>query len=156
MLDHTLSLILLSGIDWGSHSGTDCTTPAIGGPGNTHSSRTGFYELNNMMELARSHLPNNPWLQSQLTSNMNIDDTCNAWFDSNTGEIGFYRSGGKNKKRSNNTSLLVAIASAHIHIYFLFKHLDGCANTGEIAHVFDHEWGHGMGRPLFILWDIDF
>jgi len=108
------SLTQSGGIDWGTHTGTDCSTPGIGGAGNTHASRTGFYELNRMMEIGRSHLPSNTWLQGQLTSIMNINLSCNAWFNAGSNQLGFYRSGGV------------------------------CANTGEIAHVFDHEWGHGM------------
>ena len=34
-----------NGIDWGGSEGTDCTTPGFGGPSNTHSSRSGFYEV---------------------------------------------------------------------------------------------------------------
>ncbi|MDH3404237.1 MAG: hypothetical protein OEP45_11515, partial [Acidobacteriota bacterium] len=98
-------------LDWGASGGTDCVTPGFGGAGNTHASRTGFYELNKVIEMARGQLPANSWLQSRLTSNMNINNTCNAFWN---GTVNFYRSGG------------------------------GCANTGEIAGVFDHEWGHGM------------
>ena len=98
-------------VDWGTSGGTDCTTPGIGGAGNTHASRTGFYELNKIIEMARGQLPANAWLQARLTSNMNINNTCNAFWN---GTVNFYRSGG------------------------------GCFNTGEIAGVFDHEWGHGM------------
>ncbi|KAL7486168.1 hypothetical protein ACHAW6_011765 [Cyclotella cf. meneghiniana] len=98
--------------DWGSSSGTDCKTPGYGGKGNTHASRSGYYELNKMMEIARSHLPSNEWLKLRLTANMNIKDSCNAFWDGST--INFFRSSGS------------------------------CANTGEIAAVFDHEWGHGL------------
>ncbi len=105
------SLTQSGGIDWGTSAGTDCATPGFGGAGNTHASRTGFYELNKVIEMARGQLPGNSWLQSRLTSNMNINNTCNAFWN---GTVNFYRSGG------------------------------GCANTGEIAGVFDHEWGHGM------------
>jgi hypothetical protein len=98
-------------LDWGTSSGTDCTTPGFGGAGNTHSSRTGFYELNKIIEMGRGQLPSNIWLQNRLISNMNINQTCNAFWN---GTVNFYRSGG------------------------------GCNNTGEIAGVFDHEWGHGM------------
>ena len=98
-------------IDWGTSTGTDCATPGFGGAGNTHASRTGFYELNKIIEMGRGQLPSNSWLQARLTSNMNINNTCNAFWN---GTVNFYRSGG------------------------------GCFNTGEIAGVFDHEWGHGM------------
>ena len=99
-------------IDLGTSVGTDCTVPTGASAGNTHSSRSGFYEMNRIQEMARSQLPNNSWLQQQLQANMNINSTCNAFWD--LGTVNFYRSGG------------------------------GCANTGELAGVFDHEWGHGM------------
>ncbi len=108
----TASLSSSANLDFGASSGTDCTTPGVGGAGNTHASRTGFYELNRIKQMARSQLPSNSWLQGQLTSNMNINQTCNAFWNGST--VNFYRSGG------------------------------GCANTGEIAGVFDHEWGHGL------------
>ena len=108
----TDSLTQSGGIDWGTSGGDDCATPGFGGAGNTHASRSGFYELNRTMEMARGWLPSNGWLQSRLTSNMNINQSCNAFWNGST--VNFYRSG------------------------------NGCANTGEIAGVFVHEWGHGM------------
>ena len=99
--------------DLGSSGGIDCTTPAGAmSAGNTHSSRSGFYEINRSMEIGRSYLPENTWLQSPLPVEMNINLTCNA--TGGPGGLRFYRSGG------------------------------GCSNTGEIAGVFVHEWGHGM------------
>lgn len=99
-------------LDFGTSGGTDCTTPGIGGAGNTHSSRSGFYHLTNINRKAISFLPGNSWLQGKVTANMNINNTCNAFWNGST--LNFYRSGG------------------------------GCANTGELAAVFLHEWGHGM------------
>jgi hypothetical protein len=107
-----ISLSSSSDIDFGTSSGTDCTTPGFGGSGNTHSARAAFYELNRVNEQARGQLPENLWLQQQLTANVNITNTCNAIWDGTT--VNFYRSGG------------------------------GCGNTGELAAVIDHEWGHGM------------
>jgi uncharacterized protein (TIGR03382 family) len=46
-----------------------------------------------------------------MTSNVNLNDTCNAYYD---GQVNFYHAGG------------------------------GCNNTGEIADVNYHEWGHGF------------
>jgi hypothetical protein len=96
----------------GTNNQHDCTTPGTGGAGNTPASRSGFYELNKIKEQARGWLPGNAWLSAQLTANMNIASTCNAYWNGST--VNFYRSGG------------------------------GCRNTGEIAAVFDHEWGHGI------------
>jgi hypothetical protein len=100
-------------LDLGTSGGTDCVTPpGSDSPGNTHASRSGFFEMNQVKAQARGQLPSNLWPQGVLQANMNINSTCNAFWDGST--VNFYRSGG------------------------------GCNNTGELAGVFDHEWGHGM------------
>jgi hypothetical protein len=108
-------------------AGTDCTVPVGHSAGDTHASRTGFYEVNRIIEQAKgwvppTSIPNNPggWLNRQLTSNMNIQSTCNAFWTPAGGTINFYREG-----KSGSGSVI-------------------CRNTGEIAAVFDHEWGHGL------------
>lgn len=95
----------------GANGDHDCATGG-GSAGNTASSRSAFYELNKLAEQARGWLPGNSWLQNQLRANVNLNNTCNAFW--NGSSVNFYRSGG------------------------------GCRNTGELAGVFDHEWGHGM------------
>ncbi len=95
----------------GSNGQHDCTTGG-GSAGNTASSRSAFYEVNRIAEQARGWLPSNTWLQNRLTTRVNLNQTCNAYWDFTA--INFFRSGG------------------------------GCRNTGELAGVFDHEWGHGM------------
>lgn len=97
----------------GSNGQHDCVS-AGGSAGNTSASRSGYYELNKLIELARGWLPNNPWLNTRITSNMNIIDVCNAFYSRADGTINFFRAGG------------------------------GCRNTGEIAAIFDHEWGHAL------------
>src|SRR6185295_13522843 len=101
-------------INLGGTNGQHDCTPAGGSAGNTASSRSAFYEVNKLIEMARGWLPGNAWLQSRLTTNVNIALTCNAFYSPSAGTINFYRSGG------------------------------GCRNTGEIAGVFDHEWGHAL------------
>jgi uncharacterized repeat protein (TIGR01451 family) len=112
------SITCSNDLDFGVSSGTDCTVPAGGTAGDTHASRTSFYHLNRIKEHARAWLPANTWLPGNLTDNVNINNTCNAFWNSGgaTGTVNFYRSGG------------------------------GCRNTGEIAGVFLHEWGHGMDQ----------
>jgi hypothetical protein len=78
-------------IDFGTSAGTDCTTPGSGGAGNTHSARTQFYHLNRTKEIARGWL-SVAWLSAQLTANVNINNTCNAFWNGST--VNFYRSGG--------------------------------------------------------------
>jgi fibronectin type 3 domain-containing protein len=79
-------------IDFGSSSGTDCTTPGVGGSGNTHAARSCFYHIGNIKYKASQWLPSNTWLTGQLTANMNLNQTCNAYW--NGSSINFFRSGG--------------------------------------------------------------
>ena len=103
-------------LNFGTSTGTDCTVPVGASAGDTHSTRSSFYHLNRIKEHARGWLPANAWLTQQLTDNVNINLTCNAFWSPGAGTVNFYRSGG------------------------------GCRNTGEIAGVFLHEWGHGMSQ----------
>ncbi len=107
-------------LDLGTSAGTDCAVPAGASAGNTHSARTGFYELNRMRETALGQLPGNRWLQSQLIAIMNFPPDllgCNAFWDGST--VTFF---------SGDPGFAPA----------------GCSNTGELAGVLDHEWGHGL------------
>ena len=97
----------------GANGDHDCVSGGVSA-GNTASARSAFYEINKLAEVARGWLPGNTWLQSQLQTNVNLNDTCNAFWNGTDGTINFYRAGG------------------------------GCRNTGEIAAVLDHEWGHGL------------
>jgi hypothetical protein len=99
-------------IDLGASAGTNCTVPAGHSAGDTHAARTTYYELNRIMELARGYLPDNEWLQRPLTANVNINQSCNAFWNGAT--VNFVRQGG------------------------------GCANTGELAGIVDHEFAHGL------------
>jgi PKD repeat protein len=78
-------------ITFGTSSGTDCTTPGSGGAGNTHAARTQFYSLNRAKEAARGWLPSNSWLSAQLVANVNLNQTCNAYW--NGSSVNFFRSG---------------------------------------------------------------
>ena len=76
---------------FGTSAGNNCTTPGSGGAGNTHSARTQFYHVNRAKEIARGWITRT-WLTNQLTANVNINLTCNAFWNGST--INFYRSGG--------------------------------------------------------------
>ena len=101
-------------IAFGTSTGTDCTTPGHGGAGNTHSSREQFYQVNRIKDVVKGWLPSNTWLTQQLTVNVNLNQTCNAYWNGST--LNFFKSGG------------------------------GCGNTGEIAGVSLHEFGHGIDQ----------
>ena len=106
------SVVCDNDLDLTGSAGTDCQVPPGASAGDTHAARSSFYHLNRVMEKGRAWLPGNTWLQSQLLDNVNIDQTCNAYWDG--ASVNFFKSGG------------------------------GCRNTGEIAGVFVHEWGHGL------------
>jgi hypothetical protein len=101
-------------IAFGTSTGTDCVTPGHGGAGNTHASREQFYQVNRIKEVVKGWLPANTWLNTVLTVNVNLNQTCNAYWNGST--LNFFKSGG------------------------------GCANTGEIAGVSLHEFGHGIDQ----------
>ncbi|HTQ78845.1 MAG TPA: hypothetical protein VMM92_02530 [Thermoanaerobaculia bacterium] len=101
-------------IAFGTSTGTDCTTPGHGGAGNTHASREQFYQVNRIKEVGRGWLPSNTWLTQKLTVNVNLNQTCNAYWNGTT--LNFFKSGG------------------------------GCNNTGSIAGVSLHEYGHGLDQ----------
>ncbi len=101
-------------IAFGTSTGTDCTTPGHGGAGNTHASREQFYQVNRIKEVVKGWLPANTWLNTVLTVNVNLNQTCNAYWNGST--LNFFKSGG------------------------------GCANTGSIAGVSLHEFGHGIDQ----------
>ncbi|HEV8611211.1 MAG TPA: CARDB domain-containing protein [Thermoanaerobaculia bacterium] len=117
-------------LDLATSGGTDCAVPAGHSAGDTHSARTGFYEVNRLIDQAKTWLgagsASNLWVNRQLPANMNINNSCNAFFSPadtgspSTGSINFYRE----VSGSPNSGV--------------------CRNTGEIAAVFDHEWGHGL------------
>ncbi len=79
-------------IDFGLSPANNCSTPGHGGAGNTRSSRTQFYHLNRAKDTARGWYPANAWVNAQLTANVNINSTCNAFWNGVT--VNFYRSGG--------------------------------------------------------------
>jgi hypothetical protein len=101
-------------LDLAQSTGIDCAVPAGSSAGNTHAARSSFYHLNRIAEHARSWLPGNSWLTTQVPDTVNINSTCNAYWDGFG--VNFFKSGG------------------------------GCNNTGEIASVFLHEWGHGLDQ----------
>ena len=77
-------------LDLGISGGTDCTTPPGGSAGNTHASRTSFYELNRIAESARGQLPSNTWVRNPLTAEVNISVLCNAFWTGTV--VQFFRS----------------------------------------------------------------
>jgi hypothetical protein len=101
-------------LDLSFGTGTNCAVPSGGSAGNTHAARTSFYHLNRMMQKGRAWLSANGWVTQPLTSNVNIHDTCDAFWDSDEGTVNFLKSE------------------------------DGCGNTGELAGIVQHEWGHGL------------
>lgn len=78
---------------FGTSTGTNCTIPSTGGgAGNTHSAREQFYQVNRIKEVVRGWLPSNTWINGKLTVNVNLNQTCNAYWNGST--LNFFKSGG--------------------------------------------------------------
>lgn len=95
-------------------AGTDCVVPAgnTGGPGNTHSSRTLFFNLTAIHMKAQSFNPSNTWLTTgYVIAKVNDFASCNA-------------------------------SSAGINSTFHKQVAGTCNNLGEIPGVAMHEWAH--------------
>jgi hypothetical protein len=95
---------------------TDCSVPPGHSAGDTKSSRSGYYELSRINEQARSHLGPTEPAGIWLRTQVTANMNVNDLCNAfwDGVAVNFFKSGG------------------------------GCANTGEIAAIFDHEWGHGI------------
>ncbi len=80
-------------LNLGGTNGQHNCTSAGGGPGNTPSSRSAYYELNKINEMGRGWLPANAWLNSTVVAEVNLTTTtCNAFWTGT--RVQFYQSGG--------------------------------------------------------------
>lgn len=86
----------------------------------TLAENTTFYHLAVAQAWARPVINPN-WFSSQVVANVNINDICNAFWNGRT--LNFFKSGERSMPNGKSVS---------------------CANTGEIADVVYHEWGHGL------------
>jgi hypothetical protein len=86
----------------------------------TLAENTTFYHLAIAQAWARPVINPN-WFSTQVVANVNINDICNAFWNGRT--LNFFQAG----QRSTASGKSI-----------------GCANTGEIADVVYHEWGHGL------------
>ncbi len=79
-------------INFGTNTGTDCSTPGTGGAGNDRAARTQYWNVTQIKLKALTYMPTNNWLSNQLTDNVNLNQTCNAYW--NGSSLNFFRSGG--------------------------------------------------------------
>ncbi len=90
---------------FGTSTGTDCTTPGHGGAGNTHAAREQLYVVNRFKNVVRSWLPSNTWLNQQLGVNVNLNFTCNAYWNGTT--LNFSKSGGGCVNSAENADISI-------------------------------------------------
>ncbi|ANM31320.1 hypothetical protein ABI59_19685 [Acidobacteria bacterium Mor1] len=89
--------------------------------GNTGASRSAFYHVNRVAQMARSYLPGNTFINTPVTVNTNITQTCNATW---SGQINMYNRGGGCGNTGENAGVL----------------------THEWGHGFDQNDGGGFDR----------
>jgi hypothetical protein len=94
---------------------------AAGNGASTKAERNAFFHLNQVRRTARQWLPGLSWLDTNVLANVNIMDTCNAFWD---GTANLYRSGGG----CNNTGEISDV------MHHEWGHgLDGNTNGGDGA-----------------------
>lgn len=76
--------------------------------------RNCFYQVNVVHDYIKAIDPDFIDLDFPMVCNVNLNETCNAYYDPTESSINFFANG------------------------------DGCSNTGEIADVIYHEYGHGI------------
>jgi Zn-dependent metalloprotease len=81
--------------------------------------RNTYYQVNVVHSFIKALDPGYTNLDFPLTANVNLNQTCNAYWDPGTNSVNFFMAGG------------------------------GCSNTGEIADVIYHEYGHGITDFLY-------
>lgn len=86
----------------------------------TLAENTTFYHLSVVQAWARPVINPN-WFSTQVVANVNMNDICNAFWNGRS--VNFFKAG----ERTTSSGKKI-----------------GCANTGEIADVVYHEWGHGL------------
>jgi hypothetical protein len=114
----------------GTSGGTDCTTPGVGGAGNTHAARSSFYHLTKANRKAATFMPGNSWLLTKVTANTNLNSqNCNAFWNGST--LNFFKSVGG----CSNTGELAGVI-LHEWAHGLDENTGGAANekaSGEAA-----------------------
>jgi hypothetical protein len=86
----------------------------------TLAENTTYYHLHVVQNWARPVI-NPRWFSTQVVANVNMNDICNAFWNGRA--VNFFQAG--NRSLPNGKTV-------------------GCSNTGEIADVVYHEWGHGL------------
>jgi hypothetical protein len=90
--------------------------------GNSHDAeRDAFYNVNFVHDYVRTLDPGLPLnnLDYVAPTNVNINSTCNAYYDPSNGSVNFYAAGG------------------------------GCPNTATMPDVVFHEYGHGVNEHVY-------
>ncbi|HEX6853245.1 MAG TPA: proprotein convertase P-domain-containing protein [Candidatus Polarisedimenticolaceae bacterium] len=111
------------GLTLGTKAGENCAVAPGASPGNTAATRTAFYHMNRVAQIARFYDPANVWLNGTLTVNVNVTQSCNAnW----TGTVvNMFRAGSNCNNTGENAGILVH----------------------EWGHGYDQNDGGGVDKP---------
>ena len=105
---------------------------------------SGYYAVDHAFEFVKGFLPDRPTKLPRITTNVNIDSSCNAYYDRGDTSLNFFRSfaatGNSNEKSCPNTAYRDVI----YHEY-------GHAVDDELGGILDGAYSEGFGDCLSIL-----
>ncbi len=106
-------------LDFAGDSGSDCSTPAVGGAGNTQAARDAYYHLTRGYQALIDELPAAAAIPMPLIAQTNKSNmSCEAYWNELEGSFSFSRSG------------------------------EGCVNSAEVPGILLHEVGHAADSVL--------
>ncbi|ANM31319.1 hypothetical protein ABI59_19680 [Acidobacteria bacterium Mor1] len=85
------------------NAGTNCDSATGDSAGNTGASRSAFYHVNRVAQMARHYMPGLAFVNNPVVTNTNVNNTCNATWG---GQINMFRAGNGCSNTGENAGVL--------------------------------------------------
>jgi hypothetical protein len=103
-----------------------------------------FYSVNSAYDFVKGYLPEHPTKLPRLATHVNVDSSCNAYYDRSDNTLNFFRSFAGSSKASEKSCPNTAYRDVVYHEY-------GHAVDDELGGILDGAYSEGFGDCLSIL-----